>query len=254
MSKSSTDLHWNKRAATIKNDIEVNIMDVFQRNLEYDYICEHLNKNMQLLEVGCGNGISTDKFRKHVKHVDAFDYAENMVDRAKKNIKEKNNTFFVDNVLNPKNIKKTYDAVVCVRVLINLRDLKEQKKAIENLTRFVKRGGLFILVEGYTEGFAEMNKVRKKIGLPSLKPAEINFYSSINHLMPLLKKHFKLEDEFHLGAYDYLTRVVYPCIVGPENAKHNTVFSEKSEKIARAFNADAFKAFSRIQGLVLRKK
>jgi hypothetical protein len=42
-------------------------------------------------------------------------------------------------------------------------------------------------------------------------------------------------------------------IVGPENAEHNTEFSEKSERVARVFNDDAFEKFSRIRGLVLRK-
>jgi hypothetical protein len=48
--KSSTDLHWNERAARIENDIEVNIMDIFQRELEYDYVCRYLTKEMKVLE------------------------------------------------------------------------------------------------------------------------------------------------------------------------------------------------------------
>ena len=52
--KSSTDLHWNERAARIENDIEVNIMDIFQRELEYDYVCRYLTKEMKVLEVGQG--------------------------------------------------------------------------------------------------------------------------------------------------------------------------------------------------------
>ena len=39
MSKSSTDLHWSDRAASVADDVEVNIMDVFQRELEYDHVC-----------------------------------------------------------------------------------------------------------------------------------------------------------------------------------------------------------------------
>ena len=57
--KTNTDHHWNDRAASVENDEEVNIMDIFQRELEYDYVCKYLGPTMRVLEVGCGNGFST---------------------------------------------------------------------------------------------------------------------------------------------------------------------------------------------------
>ena len=72
--------------------------------------------------------------------------------------------------------------------------------------------------------------------------------------MPVIERDFELTDTFHLGAYDYLTRVMYPLVAGPENVKHNTVMSERCVKLARAFNPDCFESFSRIRGLVLRKR
>jgi SAM-dependent methyltransferase len=252
--KSSTDIHWNERAASVENDIEVNIMDIFQRELEYDLICQYLTNAMTVLEVGCGNGFSTERFRSLVKHVDAFDYSEKMIERAKSRVGETNNRFFIDNVLAPNHLNGPYDTVICVRVLINLRDKEEQYLALNNLIPQVKNGGLLILVEGFTEGFVALGELRQAVALPSIEPAKINFYSSFSDLLPLLEPHFILEDKFHLGAYDYLTRVVYPLMVGVENAKHNSVFSEKCSQLARAYNADCFEKFSRIKGLVLRKR
>jgi ubiquinone/menaquinone biosynthesis C-methylase UbiE len=252
--KSSTDIHWNTRAQKVANDIEVNIMDIFQRNLEYEAICPYIKKDMKVLEIGCGNGYSTSVFRKSAKFVDAFDYAEEMIKRARTTVKETNNSFFVDNVLEPKHLKKQYDLVICVRVLINLRNLKEQKLAINNVLPFVKDNGLFILVEGFKDGFEGLNEIRKKTGLTSVNPAKINYYSYTKDLLPLLKKHFKVENEIHLGAYDYLTRFVYPNLVEPDQVKHNTNFHEKASVMAGAFNHDCFKALSRIRGFVLRKK
>jgi predicted TPR repeat methyltransferase len=95
--KSSTDQHWNDRAASMENDIEVNIMDIFQRELEYDYVCRYLTSAMTVLEVGCGNGFSTNRFRGLVKHIDAFDYSENMIERARAKFGETNNRFIQDN-------------------------------------------------------------------------------------------------------------------------------------------------------------
>ena len=251
--KSTTDIHWNERAATVKSDIDVNTMDVYQRNLEFDYICKYLGPSMNVLEVGCGNGISTKQFRSFVKHVDSFDYSENMIARAKSTVGETNNRFFVDNVLAPQHPTKDYDVVICVRVLINLQNLEQQLLAIQNLQTYIRPNGLFILVEGYIEGFRALSSLRAKVNLPAIEPAKINRYSSINDILPKLKSYFKLEDEFHLGMYDFLTRVHYPLVVGIENIKHNTVFSEKSEILAREINTDAFKEFSRIRGFVLRK-
>jgi SAM-dependent methyltransferase len=252
--KSSTDQHWNERAASIENDIEVNIMDIFQRELEYDYVCRYLSRDQTMLEVGCGNGFSTQRFRDLVRHVDAFDYAENMIERARARVGETNNRFIHDNLLAPEHLTGPYDLVLCVRVLINLRDLAEQQLALRNLASLVGPQGRLVLVEGFTEGFAALSGLREKIGLTPVTPAKINFYSSLNELLPELTAGFTVEDSFHLGAYDYLTRVLYPLIVGPEEAKPNSVFSEKCQQLARQFNPDCFEDLSRVRGLVFRKK
>jgi ubiquinone/menaquinone biosynthesis C-methylase UbiE len=253
VTKTATDQHWNTRAASIANDIEVNIMDIFQREFEYDYVGKYLRSNMRVLEVGCGNGFSTLRFRDLVQHVDAFDYAENMIERARAKVGETNNKFFHDNLLAPQNIRGEYDAVICVRVLINLANLDQQKQAVHNMQGWVQRGGLLILAEGYQEGFAALSHLRDSVGMPPVTPAAINVYPRIDELMPELLRGFTLTGKFHLGAYDYLTRVLYPLIVGPEQAKHNTNFSEKCVELARAFNPDAFEPLSRIRGFVLRK-
>lgn len=252
--KTTTDVHWNERAASVEDDLEVNIMDVFQRELEYDYVCRYLRPEMRLLEVGCGNGFSTRRFRDLVAHVDAFDYAENMIERARRHVGETNNVFLVDNVLEPRHLQGPYDAVVCVRVLINLADLEQQLLALRNMAALTAPGGVLILAEGFTEGFDELNRVRGGVGMPPIEPAAINFYGSVEQIRPEWEADFALEDTFHLGAYDYLTRVVYPHVVGAENVRHNTVFSERCSELARAFNPDCFSPLSRMRGLVLRKR
>src|SRR5258708_3026506 len=103
--KTSTDRHWNERAASVGDDVEVNIMDIFQRNLEYEYVCRWLERHMGVVEVGCGNGFSTQRFRELVAQVDAFDYAENMVARARHTVGETNNRFIHDDVLNPQSLQ-----------------------------------------------------------------------------------------------------------------------------------------------------
>lgn len=251
--KTSTDIHWNDRAASVADDVEVNIMDIFQRELEYDYVCSYLEPTMRVVEVGCGNGFSTRRFRELVEWVDAFDYAENMVDRARKTVGERNNAFIHDNVLDLKQLTGPYDVVICVRVLINLGDLEQQKLALSNIDQLLRPGGLLILAEGFTDGFEHLSALRAAVSLPPIEPAEINFYSSLEDILPGLAESYDEVGRFHLGAYDYLTRVVYPKVAGMENIRHNTVFSEHSSELARAFNPDAFEELSRMRGFVFRK-
>jgi len=254
VNRTQTDEHWSQRAATVVNDHEVNLMDVFQRELEFDAIAAYLRPDMQVLEVGCGNGFSTNRFRPAVRHIDAFDKSEEMIGRAHHSFGEKNNRFFVDDVLAPRHIDRTYDCVICVRVLINLPDTKAQLLAVENMARFLRRGGVLLLAEGFTEGFAELSALREKVGLPPVTPAKINHYSSWQEIRPAVEKHFDIEVQWHLGTYDYLTRVLYPLVVGPENAKHNTNFAERCQELARAFNPDAMAHLSRLRGFVLKKR
>jgi len=252
--KLTTNLHWARKAREIKNDVNVNIADINQRDLENKIICSYLNKKMFILEVGCGNGYSTSIFRKLVKFIDAFDYSKDMINRAKRVYGESNNRFFVDNILDPQYLSSNYDMIICVRVLINLRDFSEQEKALLRIASLIKQGRIVILIEGFKDGFAEINKLRQKIGLPPIQPADINFYSRVEDLRQVIEQNFLIEEEFHLGSYDYLTRVVYPLFIGSENVRHNTKYHEKSKLLASIHNPPDLKSISRIRGFLLKRK
>jgi SAM-dependent methyltransferase len=250
---TSTDQHWGERARSVADDVEVNIMDVFQRELEYDHICKFLRADDTALEVGCGNGFSTQRFRSIVRFVDAFDSSRDMVERARARFGETNNRFFHDDVLEPRTIQDVYDVVLCVRVLINLRDLDEQLRAIANLARLTRPGGRLILVEGFVDGFQALSALRGGVNLPPVQPAAINSYSLLSDWQAELDRSFDLETTFHLGAYDVLTRVMYPLLAG-EKLERNTVFHEKAAALARELDVAALEPYSRIRGLILRRR
>ena len=252
--KSEADVYWDMRADSLKDDREVNCADMYQRNLELSMIRSYLRDDMMVLEVGCGNGYSTSVIRESVKHVDAFDRSDRMIQRASRSFGETNNRFFVDDILDPHHVGGSYDLVLCVRVLINLPDLTQQRIALGNITSLVRSGGMFVLVEGFGDGFIALNGLRRGVGMPPLEPASVNCYSLIDELKPPLERDFDVQAEFHLGSYDYLTRFVYPYIVGPENVKHNTELHDRFRQLASAFNPDFLKEFSRARGFVMVKK
>lgn len=254
MHKSPTDVHWNERAVHEANSALVNIADVSQRELETQFLLQHIKTNDRVLEVGSGNGFLTNILRDHAAYVDGFDYAENMVAQATRNYGENNNRFFHDNVLNPNSWQGPYDVVVCVRVLINLRNFDEQKTALNNMRMALKPGGSLLLVEGYIDGFEELNRLRRKSAIDPLMPASINYYSRLGEMKMFLEKYFEFEDDFHTGCFDFLTRVVYPTIVGASNATGHSDFHEKILSIARSFNVDQFRHLARLHGFKLIKK
>lgn len=254
MQKSSTDIHWNDRALNEKDPTAVNIADTSQRELEIAFIMSNLPRDCRMLEVGCGNGFLTNVLRSHAGFVDAFDYSENMVAQAKKLYGENRNRFFHDNVLEPSHVAPPYDAIVCVRVLINLRNLEEQATAIRNMHSILAPGGVLLLVEGFLDGFEALNQLRRSCGIEPMRPASINFYSRFGNLMATAKELFVPEQEMHTGMFDVLTRVTYPLLVGAENATGHSDFHRRILPLAKSLSVEGLKPYARVRGVVLRKQ
>jgi ubiquinone/menaquinone biosynthesis C-methylase UbiE len=252
--KTETDLHWDHRARTEADVAKVNIADTVQRDLELQFIFKHLNPASRVLEVGCGNGYVTSQLRERVAHVDSFDFSESMIARARELFGERNNRFFHDSVLDPSVANGSYDIIICVRVLINLQNLREQTKALHNIAKLLKTGGKLILMEGFTDGFNELSALRTKVGLDPLKPAAINYYSSLSEFMPSVLEQFAIANTFHTGMFDFLTRVIYPSLVGGQNSAEPGEFHHKIESVVRSDAGVEFARFARLHGFALIKR
>jgi ubiquinone/menaquinone biosynthesis C-methylase UbiE len=253
-SKSSTDQYWNLRAVTEPDPAKVSMPDTVQRDLELKFVFKHLWSAARMVEIGCGNGYVSQQLRARVAHVDAFDKSENMIERARRTYGETNNRFLQDSVLDPKNIKPPYDAALCVRVLMNLRNLEEQKIAIRNIARMMRPGGRLILIEGFRDGFDVLSSFRQAIGLPLVVPAAHNFHSYLADVLPEINEHFLVEQTWHTGLYDFLTRVVFPQLVGADNATIPGDFHSKIEPIARANDEPDLARFARVHGFALARR
>lgn len=255
MPRSSTDLHWNERAITEKDATLVNFHDIVQRDLELDFVFKHVPAEARVLEVGCGNGYVTQQLRERCKWVDGFDFSENMIGRARATYGETNNRFFHGSVLEPPtNAANAYTCAICVRVLINLQNLEQQRTAVANLADWLSPGGKLILIEGFRDGFDALGRLRRQTGLPDIVPAGINYYSHLDELWPVIVGRFDKVDEFHTGMYDFLTRIVYPCLVGPDRIESVGDFHRRIVPIARLFNPSDMAPLARVRGFALVKR
>lgn len=246
--KSATDLFWNSRAQSTGFE-QANIDDLVQRSLENDFMLGELNSAMSVLEVGCGNGYLTQEIRKRVSRVTSFDYSEEMIAVAKEVCGEENNSFFVGSVLDPDVVDEQFDALLCVRVLINLNSTEEQKQAIENMAKWVKPGGRLILVEGYQDGFDSLSELRNQIGLSPVEPAKINCYSMFETLRSVVDEYFHITNDWNSGFYDVMTRVAYPLLVGEENVSGPADFHSDVQPLLRALNGNVFSKYARLHGI-----
>jgi SAM-dependent methyltransferase len=251
--KTATDRHWDARARDEIDGSKVNIADLAQRTVENDFVLAHLLPSDEVLEVGCGNGYSTSEIRRRVSAVDAFDFSESMIVAAKTLHGETNNRFFVHSVLAPSGIDCRYDKVVCVRVLINLSNLSEQKQAVRNFAQWVRPGGSVVLVEGFQDGFNGINAVRQRAGLPPLQPAAINYYSRITELLPAIRENFDILQVWNSGMFDLLTRVAYPLLVGHEEANGPAEFHERVLPLARNIMLEELAPYARLHGFLLKR-
>lgn len=252
--KSTTDQFWNERANSEREIAKVNIADTVQRDHELQFILKNLNNTMKMIEIGCGNGYVSQQLRERVAALDSFDYAENMVAQAKTAYGETNNRFFHDSVLAPANTGNDYDAGLCVRVLINLRDVGEQKLAVRNMAGMLRTGGRLILIEGFKDGFETLSAARRAVGMTDLVPAGINFYSYVRELMPEILEHFVIEQTWHTGMFDFLTRLVYPQLMGADKTHEPGAFHHQIEPIIRANALPELALYARLRGFVLIKK
>ena len=104
--------------------------------------------DMRILEFGCGTGTTAIKHAPHVKHIDAIDISENMLEIGRGRAKEANveNISFTRGTLTEFNAdSKSLDAVLGLNVIHLLPD---RKSVLAEVARILKPGGIFVSSTG----------------------------------------------------------------------------------------------------------
>ncbi len=114
----------------------------WNREVERPLIFKLVPKNLSdlsLLDVGCGPGIHIKEYEKRGANCFGIDFSEQMIQLAKKGCP--NSNFNIGNVNNLEFEDNSFDIVTASLVLDHLKDLS---KGIDEISRVLKKGGLFI--------------------------------------------------------------------------------------------------------------
>lgn len=222
--------YWDERAGTNTPANTVTLNDHNQRELELKFISKWLNPTDFVVESGCGNGYSTRTFSKLAKRVLAFDFSKSMIERAIIENQDLNNvSFTTGDVKNIMLNDNTADVVISQRCLINLMTFTEQKAAINEMRRILSPGGTLVLVEGVD--ISGLNEIRTKMGLPEIKVVSHNHNFDRREIIRYIMGKFEIQQIKTFGMYDFITRVIHPLMVYPDEPSYNAKINEIAKRI-----------------------
>ena len=217
--------YWEERAKGAQLNPNATTDDVYLRELEIrtfeKAITKLKKKNPYILDLGCGDGFTTLGLAKKLKAPGflGIDYSENMIANAKARLKNEKDTKLKKSIefktgdatrLNEQFKKETFDIVISSRCLINLTSAKQQFDTIEQISKILKRGGVYISIENFEDGNKELNDLRKEMGLAEISVRWHNLFFKPKDYLKHTKKIFKNVEIINFSSsYYYATRVIY---------------------------------------------
>ncbi|TND05924.1 MAG: hypothetical protein FD123_3615 [Bacteroidetes bacterium] len=220
-------------------DYTTTASDFRLRELEIGTASEYIYDGCKVLDVGCGLGYAAIQYASRFKsEVHGLDYAGNMIKvgkelLAKNNPPLKGSVHLVEgSVAEIPYADNSFDVVTSSRCLMALLDWELQKKALTEIHRVLKPGGVLVLMEGTFDGLERLNDMRGKFGL---EPIVITLKFEEKQLAEFCKPYFVHENTKRFGMYYFLTRVVQPLLVAPEKPSYSHKLNEIAELIAREY-------------------
>lgn len=245
---------WDSQATNAQLAVEaVTHRDHQQRLLEIHIVEGFLRAGDRLLDVGCGNGYATAIFSKRVAEIKAVDYSAAMIERAKKeHAGLKNVRWDVQDALTLNLPKNSFDVAITLRCIINLGSWTAQQTAIRNIHQALRPGGLLLMGEGTVQGRAALNHARTACDLTVMPPVTYNLDLDEDVLWPFVSTHFDILEVRRLGLYDFISRVIHPLLVWPQEPHYDAKLNEVGRLVAERLGG--FDALGREFIAVLRKK
>jgi ubiquinone/menaquinone biosynthesis C-methylase UbiE len=143
------------------------------------------NKEIKILEAGCGNGWLTSKLLRfeNVK-ITAVDFSRGMLKELEKRLKKdygkeynkiKNRLKIINSNLLNLEIKEKYDLIILINVLVNVRNKKEVDSIIKRLSSLLRKNKLLILSIKNKNSFFALS-IATRFSILKVKKFPVKFY------------------------------------------------------------------------------
>jgi ubiquinone/menaquinone biosynthesis C-methylase UbiE len=237
VSRSIQD-YWNLKAESMGVAMTATMRDIQLRWLEIELLASHLYPEDRVLDVGCGNGAATVLFAEKVSHIEGIDFSSQMIEQAKRLAEADTKlqgkvSFQVGNVLDLSAYSEgSFDAVISQRCLINLTSWTDQQQAIFQLARVLKPGGRLLMIEGTQQGLDRLNAARQMFDLQVIEKHWHNLLFDEAALSVLLDRHFLTLQVRGFGTYYFVSRIVHPLLVAPNEPEFEARINEIARKVA----------------------
>jgi ubiquinone/menaquinone biosynthesis C-methylase UbiE len=220
MSLDQIRAFWTSQAAEHGQASDASWSDRYAMELEIREITGCLRDGDSVLDVGCANGFSTVQFAAQRKvRVRGVDYIPAMVEQAKLRARSVAASllgtveFATGDAMNLTEPAGAYDAVLCIRMLINLGNWTNQALALDGLARTTRPGGRLLISEATVQGWQRLNALRQEWGLDPIGMPHFNQYLDeervVEHLAPVARL---VEIRNFASSYFVATRVVKPLL------------------------------------------
>ncbi len=248
MNKESNLAHWETWAANHGAELRATTKCMSIKRLEIEAFVRNLQKwvdinSAHVLEIGCGNGFNGFALVEscpNIKYIGA-DFSPTMITNATKiastQSKDSSSKRLSFCVLDARKLSlpfqvdqsqehwtgasfdqnfalQSFDAIFTDRMLINLASAEEQLEVMRRISKALKPGGVFLMIENSTESHAKLNEVRKVLGLDPRPPASYNIFIN-QQTIDTFKKEMKLVHTEYFGAvHDLMLYAAVPAANG----------------------------------------
>ena len=229
--------YWENKAQEGGADPTITIRDHHFRELEINTVKRFLRPEDRVLDIGCGNGYSTLRYAESVKEIVGVDYSPAMIEAAGCMLEDApartqhNTSFRVEDARDLTDVDQAYTRVVMERCLINIPDRLQQIDAAREAGRVLKDGELFLLAEVTLQGHEQVNKYREMFGLEKLKVHWHNTYIDEPAFLAGIANTFDVVEIIRFGMYGFLSKVVHPLMVQPEEPAFDAAINEVAARI-----------------------
>lgn len=206
---ASNHQYWESNASRFDISHEVSWGDINMMQLEIDTILPFINDGEKVLDAGCSNGFSTFEIaQKKDITVKAFDYSKKSIDSATKAqpTKDPNNKieFYHCNILNIEEPDNHFDTAYSIRVIINLLSWELQQKALLEMHRVLKPGGLYLMSEAFIGSLDKLNQLRALAELTPLTVHDFNLYLEEQKFEDFISQYFEIVEVKKFSSIYYV--------------------------------------------------